>query len=75
MYKTFTEGLKTNKKETFGVVTVGQYSKITAKKESCPICRDNAIHMSNCQYNVKNCKMNHFWFTDRSGNVRIGKPN
>jgi len=75
MYKTFTEGLKTNKKETFGTVTVGQYSKaVQIERDNCPICKEGPIHISNCQYNVKRCKMNHFWFTDRTGEVKIGNP-
>ena len=76
MYKTFTEGLKTNKKETFGTVTVGEYSRSAQiSMDKCPICNDNPVYISNCQYNVKRCCENHYWFTDRSGEIKIGNPN
>ena len=79
MYKTFTEGLKPTKKETFGTITMGQQYGKTITREigenTCPVCKGHAVMVSNCAFNIKKCGKHHSWFTDRSGELKIGNPN
>ena len=42
---------------------------------SCPICFQIAKEICNCAYNDKCCENNHYWYTGRDGNIKIGRPN
>jgi len=75
-YKTFTEGKKLKKNETFGNTQMGnQYSKITLQEDDvCPICSSPPVSICNCAYNDKKCVEGHIWYTNRSGKVNHGNP-
>ena len=73
-YKTFTEGLKSVKDEKFGSVSVGNIysSNNYISEEKCPICNNPPIKICNCANNDKTCSNEHIWYTDRSGQNKIG---
>tara|TARA_A100001011_G_scaffold400150_1_gene512730 strand:- start:1853 stop:2161 length:309 start_codon:yes stop_codon:yes gene_type:complete len=75
-YKTFTEGKKEKKNEKFSstIVKNTYASNFISQDNLCPQCKNKAINFSNCVYNIKSCEQNHFWFTDRSGEIKQGKP-
>lgn len=81
IYKTFTEGQKAKKKETFGTVSVGkQYASLNTLKvedteDMCPTCNTKYISICNCVYSDKTCKNGHVWYTARGdGKCKIGNP-
>lgn len=76
IYKTFTEGKKPKKNEKFGN-TQGktQYSIISTESiETCPECSQSAVYICNCAFSDKRCDKGHIWYTDRSGQIKIGNP-
>lgn len=82
LYKTFTEGKKKKKNETFGTTSIGNniYSTLEKIENSteivliCPKCKGEAVKICPCGYNDKKCENEHVWFTDRTGKVKIGNP-
>ena len=79
VYKTFTEGKKPKKKETFGTTEVGNsyisYKELDVAKESkCPTCSEEVVKRCECAYNDKTCKLGHTWYTDRAGKIKKGNP-
>lgn len=86
MYKTFTEGQKPKKKETFGVTSVGgmyasNKSLLNEEKNekneenNCPVCYEECIKICPCGYNDRICSQGHIWFTNRNdGKIKIGNP-
>lgn len=79
IYKTFTEGKKAKKNETFGITgTESQYSTFQVPRDDvcmlCPECNERAVLTCNCVYMDKTCKNNHNWYTNRSGEKCTGNP-
>ena len=79
IYKTFTEGEKTKKNETFGNTSVGsQYATIanfTKDEENlCPKCNSPPTSICNCAYSDKKCSNGHIWYTARDGKSKLGNP-
>lgn len=81
MYKTFTEGQKAKKKETFGVTSTGgmylsNKTLESGKKEDiCPVCNEDCIKICPCVYNDRICSQGHIWFTNRNdGKIKLGNP-
>ena len=76
-YKTFSEGKKAVKGEKFGSVSgAAQYAAMkveSGEEDICPVCQKISITHSNCVNNVRGCG-NHFWYTSRDGEKKIGDP-
>jgi hypothetical protein len=76
LYKTFTEGLKPKKNETFGTTSVqsrySQYSHGETDTQTCPTCSEIVIDACPCAYNDRHCSNGHIWYIDRCGTIKLG---
>lgn len=77
-YKTFTDGVKTKK---YGDATTSGNHYVLSKQinnkiniDICPVCKQEAVYISNSVYSNKSCNNGHNWYFDRDGVVKIGKP-
>jgi hypothetical protein len=52
------------------------YSQVgnTETKEICPFCKGKIVNLCYCGYNDKQCENGHFWYYDREGSLKKGKP-
>lgn len=81
-YKTFTEGEKVQGEETFNSTTTdAQYATHTIDSDEeesdtgkCPVCKGNAVVTLPNVYSTKTCSRGHSWYTDRTGEVKMGNP-
>lgn len=75
IYKTFTEGKRPKKNESFNSTkTHKRYSIIQANITTCPICNEEPIHICPCSHSDKKCNNNHIWYLDRDGKIINGNP-
>lgn len=80
-YKTFTDtSILTTDTGPDGydktITEVGQSYAITntVNESNCPECKEKAVYISQCAYNVKKCSNGHSWYTNRKLKVVMGNP-